>query len=133
MSLLFKRQTEPPQVPIEYPDGVLVDSGEHVYYIRGGKRYRLYSDRAAGSWGIDPIRGSEQSLANYPRARAPLGFRDGTLIQNFSDGKLYVISGNKRRQVTSPDVLARFGWRERDALVVSDEETALHDEGERLA
>lgn len=119
-----------PTFPVEYPDGVLVESERGVYYIKGGKRYKLYSPRVVQSWSLKPIVGSEVSLANYKRAAQPLGFRDSTLIHNIADGRLYIISGNKRRQVVSPDVLKQFGWSWDDAIIVSDEEAKLHEQGE---
>jgi hypothetical protein len=129
---MLTRNNSRPTTPIDYPDGLFVDAGEHTYYVRGGKRYRVYSKRALQSWAATPVRGSEQSLARIPRARTPLGFRDGTLIHNYADGKLYLISGNKRRHIKSPDVLRRLRIRESDAIVVSQQETDLHDEGDSI-
>lgn len=126
-------QSPRPTKPIDYPDGLFVDTESDTYYIRGGKRYRVYSKRALSSWSAKPVRGSDKSLSRIPRAKAPLGFRDGTLIHNYADGRLYLISGNKRRHITSPDVLGKFGWKHRDALLVSQQEADLHEEGEVLS
>lgn len=114
---------------IDYPDGLMVDTGDGVYYVRGGRKYRVYSPRAVESWRLTPIKGSEQSLSGIPKAKSPLGFRDGTLIHNVADGRMYLISNNKRRQITSPDVFARFGWQVSDCMYVSDAETELHEKG----
>ena len=118
--------------PVDYPDGLMVDTGTNVYYLRGGKRYRVYSPRVLQSWSIQPVLGTEQSLKQIPKSKAPLGFRDGTLIHNIADGKMYLISKNRRRHITSPDVLHRFGWRRRDAITVSDTEANLHVEGDKI-
>ena len=118
--------------PVDYPDGLMVDTGTNVYYLRGGKRYRVYSPRALESWSIQPVLGTEQSLKQIPKSKAPLGFRDGTLIHNIADGKIYLISKNRRRHITSPDVLQRFGWKRRDAITVSDDEANLHVEGDKI-
>ena len=130
--MLF-RPSPRPQKRVDYPDGVMVETECETYYIRGGKRYRLYSPRALSSWSIEPVRGSESSVAHIPKAKAPLGFRDGTLIHNYADGRLYIISGNKRRHITSPDALKRFGWTAGDAIIVSQKETELHAEGDVLS
>jgi hypothetical protein len=122
-----------PQTRTDYPDGVMVDTERNVYYIRGGKRFRLFSERAFQSWSIEPIRSSEAAVKHIPLAKAPLGFRDGTLIHNMGDGRLYLISGTKRRQITNPDVFERFGWSARGAVYVSQQETDLHPEGEVLS
>jgi len=129
---MLRKPPPRPSKPIDYPDGVFVETESDVWYIRGGKRYRLYSPRVTASWRAEPIRGSEQSVSGIPRAKSPLGFRDGTLIHNYADGRLYLISGNRRRLIASPDVLDRFGWRATDAVLVSLQETELHDEGEVL-
>lgn len=128
----MRRRNPRPTKPVDYPDGLFVDADEHTYYIRGGKRYRLYSKRCLESWSASVILGSEESLVNVPKARHPLGFRDGTLIHNYADGRLYLVSGNKRRHITSPDVLGRYGWKTGDAIIVSQQETDLHEEGEAL-
>lgn len=128
-----RKRSQRPKSPIKYPDGVMVETERATYYFRGGKRYKLYSPRVIKSWSLEPIVGSEASVKGTPLAKAPLGFRDGTLIHNFADGKIYLISGNRRRHITSPDSLARFGWSRRDTITVSDDEANLHREGEVLS
>ena len=61
-----------------------------------------------------------------------LGFRDGTLIKNISDGKIYLISQNKRRHVTDPDTFSKYGLDRNSVVEVSDMETNMHDLGENL-
>lgn len=129
---MLRKPKARPATKVDYPDGVMVDTETEVYYIRGGKRYRLFSPRTTQSWSLEPIRGSDVSVKHIPRAKAPLGFRDGTLIHNYADGRLYLISGNKRRHITSPDVLKRYGWKAGDAVIVSQQEADLHEEGEAL-
>lgn len=58
-----------------------------------------------------------------------LGFRDGTLINNVSDGKLYIIAGNKKRQVVNPDWLDLLEHDFSTELLVSSEEANLHEDG----
>jgi hypothetical protein len=125
-----KKPAPRPLEPVDYPDGVMVETGKEIYYIRGGKRFRLFSPRVFDSWGVKAIRSSDYALAKFPVARQPLGFRDGTLIHNMADGRLYLISSNQRRQIVNPDVFDRFGWERGDAILVSQQETDLHTEGE---
>jgi len=61
-----------------------------------------------------------------------LGFRDGTLIKDISDGKIYLISQNKRRHITSPDVFDNFGLDRSKIVEVSSDEVAMHLLGENL-
>lgn len=128
----MKKASQRPNKPVYYPDGLMVNTEENDYYIAGGKRFRVYSPRALDSWGLEPVLGSEESVKNIPLAKQPLGFRDGTLIHNIADGSIYLISSNKRRHITSPDVLKRYGWRRGDAITVSLKETDLHIKGDDL-
>lgn len=130
---MWRRRQEPrPTSPIPYPDGLMVDTGEVTYYIKGGRKYPVFSKRVLDSWAITPILSSEVAVSRIPKGTGYLGFRDGTLIHNFADGKLYLISGNKRRQITSPDVFQRYGIKRDSAIVVSEDEVALHAEGEPI-
>lgn len=114
-----------------YPDGLMFRHGQDTYYVKRGVRYRLYSPRVFESWGLRAIPAGDD-LLKTPVSKSPLGFRDGTLIHNYADGRLYLISAGLRRQVMNPDTMARFGWRKRDALVVSNSEAELHAEGDPL-
>ena len=61
-----------------------------------------------------------------------LGFRDGTLIKNISDGKMYLVSQNKRRHIVSPDSFDKYGLDRSKLIEVSDSEINMHDQGEDL-
>jgi hypothetical protein len=75
---------------------------------------------------------SEAALKNYPTAFSKFGFRDGTLLNNMADGKLYLVSEGLLRHITSPDVLDRLGVSEADALVVSQAEISIMKKGDAL-
>jgi hypothetical protein len=61
-----------------------------------------------------------------------LGFRDGTLIKNISDGKMYLVSQNKLRHIVSPDIFNRYGLDRSKLVEVSQNEIEAHDLGEDL-
>jgi hypothetical protein len=61
-----------------------------------------------------------------------LGFREGTLLQDFGSGKIYLVSGNKLRQIDDPDVLKRLQYTKDDAIEVSTAELGYHTMGEVL-
>jgi hypothetical protein len=67
-------------------------------------------------------------MAAYP-ASGVLGFRDGSLVQDISDGKIYLISDNKRRHVIEPNVLE---WIEIEVIKAGQKEIAVHEEGEPI-
>jgi hypothetical protein len=75
------------------------------------------------------IKTTEAALAKYPVLKS-LGFRDGTVIKDIVDSKIYVISRSLRRLIDDPDALARLGKDESQALLVSHKEALLHREGE---
>lgn len=128
-----KAPSERPEHPIAYPDGVAVETESGVYYIKGGKKYRFTSDRVLGSWGLRPARGSEVSVSEFPTAKTVMGFRDGTLVLDFEDNTLWVISNLRRRKITSPDWMDRLSLSTKDAIVASAKEVALHLEGDDLS
>ena len=130
---MLRRKPQPkrPTTPRKYPDGLAVATEKHVYYIKNGKKYRCGSQRVADSWQFTAAWGSESSLADFPFGGV-LGFRDGSLLQNIADGKMWLISGNKRRHIVSPDVFDYFGLDRGGVQYVSEREIMLHDEGEPI-
>jgi hypothetical protein len=102
-----------------------------VYWIKDGKRYKLISDRAADSWAFPTVNALESALSTT-KLVGKLGFRDGTLIKNIADGKMYLISQNKRRHISDPDTFNKFGLDRSKVIEVSDIEANMHDIGDNL-
>ena len=61
-----------------------------------------------------------------------LGFRDGTLIKNIADGKMYLVSQNKLRHIVDPDVFNKYGLDRSIIMEVSESEIKAHELGENL-
>lgn len=132
MKRLFKNtKTSLISTPTNFPSGLAVKTEKAIYWIKDGKKYRLISDRAANSWCFTTINALESALSDF-RLAGKLGFRDGTLIKNISDGKIYLVSQNKRRHITSPDVFINFGLDKSKIIEVGEEEVNMHDLGETL-
>ena len=131
-SKVTKNQTQP-QTPTEYPAGTFVKSERgHFYIVSPTKRYRIVTLRCLDSWSPQRVvQTSENALRNY-RIVAKMKFRNGSLIHNFADGKIYLISEGKRRHVQSPEALERIGAVLNDAISANPDEINLHDEGEPL-
>jgi len=91
----------------------------------------LISDKASKSWGFTTVYATEESLVGMKIA-GKLGFRDGTLIKNIADGKMYLISQNKRRHIVDPEVFNKYGLDRSITVEVSESETNMHDLGESL-
>lgn len=89
---------------------------------------KFFSDRTFESWSLVAIPIEKKWVAGWGIA-GPVGFRDGTLIQNFVDGRIYLISDSRRRLVTDPDLLDSFGL---DVVLVSEAEANIHEDGEQI-
>lgn len=114
-----------------FPSGIAVKTSNATYWIKDGKRFKLISDRAEKSWGFTTALAEESALSGI-KISGKLGFRDGTLIQNIADGKIYLISQNKRRHVVNPDSFNKYGLDRSSIIEVSDLETNMHEQGEDL-
>ena len=114
-----------------FPSGIAVKTDKATYWIKDSKRYKLISDRAAESWLFTTVDATETAVSGI-KLVGKLGFRDGTLIKNISDGKLYLISQNKRRHIVDPDVFNKYGLDRSKLIEVSDLEAAMHDLGDDL-
>ena len=118
-------------LPTNFPSGVAVKTNDSVYWIKDNKRYKLISNRAANSWHFTTVLAAETALSGF-KVAGKLGFRDGTLIKNIADGKIYLISQNKKRHVTDPDLFNKYGLKRSDIIEVSESEANSHELGENL-
>lgn len=133
MRKLFKSTQVPSQVnqPTNFPSGLAVKTEKATYWIKDNKRYKIISDRAAKSWSFITVDATENSVSHI-KIVGKLGFRDGSLIKNISDSKIYLISQNKKRHIVSPDVFSRYGLDRNAIIEVSDAESNMHTLGEDL-
>lgn len=132
MKKLF-RNTQIPLIvnPTNFPSGLAVKTDKETYWIKDGKRYKLISSRAAKSWNFTTVKASESAISNIKLA-GRLGFRDGTLIKNIADGKMYLVSQNKKRHIVSPDIFIKYGLNKSNLIEVSESEVQMHENGEDL-
>jgi len=117
--------------PTNFPSGLAVKTETATYWIKDGKRFKLISERAEKSWAFPTVYAKESALSNIKIA-GKLGFRDGTLIKNIADGKMYLVSQNKRRQIVDPDSFKKYGLDRSNIIEVSESECDMHDLGEDL-
>ena len=110
------------------PSGLIAHTELGYFYVKGKKRFRFVSDRAMSSWCLPIIETKEAMMAGSPISGL-LGFRDGSLVKDISDGKIYLISDSKRRHITDPDVLK---WINCDIVDVGQKEISIHSEGDKL-
>ena len=117
--------------PTNFPSGLAVKTDKATYWIKDGKRYKLISDRAAKSWMFTTVNATEAALSGI-KLVGKLGFRDGSLIKNIADGKMYLVSQNKLRHIVDPDVFDRYGLDRSIIIEVSEAEIKAHELGENL-
>jgi hypothetical protein len=117
--------------PTNFPSGIAVKTDKATYWIKDGKRYKLISDRAATSWSFTTVNAAESALSNI-KLVGKLGFRDGALIKNIADGKMYLLSQNKLRHIKDPDVFSRYGLDRSKVVEVAEYEIKAHELGEDL-
>lgn len=132
MKNLFKNtQNQLITLPTNFPSGIAVKTNKATYWIKDGKRYKLISDRAAKSWMFTTAKATEEALSLI-KLVGKLGFRDGTLIKDISNGKMYLVSQNKKRHIVSPDVFNKYGLDRSKVIEVSEAESNIHEIGEDL-
>lgn len=117
--------------PTNFPSGIAVKTNKATYWIKDGKRFKLISDRASQSWSFTTVNATEEALSGIKLA-GKLGFRDGTLIKNIADGRMYLLSQNKLRHIVDPDIFNKYGLDRSKLIEVSDAETKAHEIGEDL-
>jgi len=131
MKLFKNTQTRLITSPTNFPSGLAVKTEKATYWIKDGKRFKLISDRATASWSFPTVNAAESALSSM-KVAGKLGFRDGTLIKNIADGKLYLISQNKRRHIVDPDTFRQYGLSRSNVIEVSESESNMHELGENL-
>jgi len=77
------------------------------------------------------VNATEAALTGF-KVAGKLGFRDGTLIKNVADGKMYLVSQNKLRHIVDPDSFTKYGLDRSKVIEVSEAEVSAHDLGEKL-
>lgn len=126
-----KTSIQPPLVPTAYPSGVAVFDGVNTYFIKNNKKYRIISERAVKSWGFKVWYGSPESLSKIVLGGI-LAFRDGSVIKDVSNGKIYLVVNGMKQHITTPDFFTKFGVDPEYIIEVSAKEADLHKNGEPI-
>ena len=125
---LFKKQSPQKIYNPLVPSGLIASTEKGYFYIKGEKKFKFVSERAMLTWSLPIVKTSDNMLNKLVTAGV-LGFRDGTLVKDISDSKIYLISDSKRRHIINPDVLE---WINADVIQAGQKEVLVHVEGENL-
>lgn len=131
---MFKQKKQNlPSSPTDYPVGTFIKSEKGYFYIASNyKRFRITTKRVLDSWSPPRIALTTEAAVSKYRIVAKMGFRNGSLIHNFADGRIYLIADNERHHIISPDVLTRLGATREDVVPVSLPEIKLQNEGDSI-
>lgn len=130
---MFKKtKTNPITEPYAFPSGSVVVTEKGYFFIKGELRLLIPTTKVRESWRFPRIIEARESAMTHHILGGKLGFRDGTLLRNFADGKTYLVSGSKLRHIKNPNALKYLGATQDDILVVSDAEIRLHKVGEEI-
>lgn len=135
MTLFRKKKTPLPSSPkdIIVPDGTVIEANGFYFLVKGGKKYRILSERILQSQNYPRIVRVTPKAANaIPNAVAKIGFRDGTVVKDVTNSGYYLISNTKKRLITSPDVFWQLGIDLNDCILASQEEILIHEGGENI-
>ena len=131
----MRRKTQKP-IRTEFPSGTFLHTEKGYFYVHSPtKRYRFLTKRVLDSWAPHRVVEASESEPGVARLKiaAKMKFRNGSLLYSQADGKMYLVSENKLRHITSPDWLTNLSLDRRAAVRVSESEINLHEKGEPLA
>ncbi len=114
-----------------YPiSGLFFRTESGIFYIKSGKRFKVFSEACFKSWSSEAISAPFSAISSIPYGGV-LGFRDGTIIHNLADGKIYIVSDGKRIHLKSPYIFPE-GWLEDKKILVSQKEVDIHKDGQEI-
>ena len=124
-----------PSSPTKYPLGTFVKTEKGYFYVQSTRRLKV-SERVLWSWSPHRVVPSSEVALSHLKVGGRLKFRNGSLIQDVSNGVTYLIEEAKKRPIHSPDVYSLLGikWDERynSIMSVSKEEADMHELGDVL-
>ena len=130
---MWKRKAKTTLPLGEIPSGSYLKTEAGYFFVKSTtSRYRLTSLRNLASWAPPRVVEASENDPSVKKMKvlAKMKFRNGSLIWNLADGKIYLIESGKRRHVVSPDALERIGAVKSEIQAVSLDEINIHPEGE---
>ncbi|MBI5037993.1 MAG: hypothetical protein HZC01_04825 [Candidatus Kerfeldbacteria bacterium] len=118
-----------------YPDGSLLQAqGEQgVYFIQSGKK-RPIMNRSALVSRFDPTRiiiVSRTTLELYPNGE-PIKFANYSLIRSQNTGRVWLIDGDLKRYIESPDVFRKIGFNPEEVVNAPEGDLTSYTRGQNI-
>lgn len=141
MKWFTKSQVFLPKTHTKYPIGSFIETEAGYFYIASdNKRWRITSHRCLDSWRPHRVVKTTEAAVKAYRISSKLKYRNGSLIWNISDGRIYLIENGLRRWLRNPDLFPILGLDPSDLkfnmnkiICVSESDLNLHEIGEDLA
>lgn len=129
---MFRRNQKTQVLRSDFPHGVCIKTEKGYFYVNGKTIKPIPNKRVFDSWSFPlVINAHSSSLVGFTKT-SPLGYRDGTLIRDISDGRMYLVSKRVLRHIVTPDALAMLGKTKSDAVWAAHDEVQLHEKGDDL-
>ncbi len=118
-----------------YPDGSLLQVlGERgVYLIQNGTK-RPFLTRSAFFTRFDSsriIQVSPTTIELYPTG-APIKFANYSLVKSTNTGRVWLIDGNTRRYIESPEVFRKIGFNPEEVITAPESDLAVYSIGPNI-
>lgn len=133
---MFKKKNKKAPEPVEQdleniPDGTAIEAKGIYFFVKGGMKYRIPSLSILKSQNYPRvIKVTPKSANKIPNSAAKIGLREGSVVRDISDNRIYLISGNRARHITSPIVLSQLG--NPDVILVAHSDITLHEGGREI-
>lgn len=126
MRLWKKRQKSLPTEPVRYPAGIGLSTPSGDYFLnKDGRRYKFPTKKVFDSWALPlVVTTSDIAVSKYPVAVTKMSFRDGSLLHNIVNGRMYLVTGGALCQIVAPETLEKLGLTMNDATVVGQADVA---------
>ena len=118
-----------------YPTGALLQARDSslTYYVKNGVKHEILSDGlfASNFNNEPPVVIDDDALQDYFDGD-PVTFKDGSLVANIGDSRVYLISNGERRYIPDEQTFTQLGFSFDDVAWIGDTLFDLHPEAEAL-
>ena len=118
-----------------YPDGTLLQAtGERGVYLIQNNKKRAFLSKTALTSRYSTTRiiiVSRNDLDAYEDGR-PIKFANYSLLRSETTGRVYLLDGENKRYIESPEVFRQIGFNPEEVVVVAESELASYTDGTNI-